>query len=216
MKTSYDYRASARETLQGQWNETALMSVVLLGIVLLLEVPTSLFSTVNTALEPYCGGGSLLLSVLLVIPLEFALYNVLLMMVRSVLGSETQLSAMWRLFKEDYSRALPAGLLMTIVIVIVSIPTLLIGGIILGYAYKMIPYLIHEYPDLSTREILRLSREMMRGHKWDLFVLEFSFIGWGLLCILTCGIGFLWLIPYMGTAEAHFYEDLKAETIVEE
>jgi len=41
------------------------------------------------------------------------------------------------------------------------------------------------------------SKEMMRGNKWKLFCLGFRLFGWGLLCILTFGIGFLWLYPYM-------------------
>lgn len=53
--------------------------------------------------------------------------------------------------------------------------------------------------------------KMMDGHKFDLFYLYLTFIGWGLLCILTLGIGLLWFVPYMQSASAHFYEDVKAE-----
>ena len=52
---------------------------------------------------------------------------------------------------------------------------------------------------------------MMNGHKFDLFYLHLTFIGWGILSLLTLGIGFLWLNPYMMTAQAQFYEDVKAE-----
>ena len=80
----------------------------------------------------------------------------------------------------------------------------------------MVPYLMRDYPEIGAREALRLSRELMRGHKWDLFVLQFTFIGWIILSILTAGIGFLWLMPYMATAQAHFYQDLKDAQIEEE
>lgn len=80
----------------------------------------------------------------------------------------------------------------------------------------MVPYLLRDYPELTATEALRTSREMMKGHKWDLFVLDLTFIGWGILCLFTAGIGLLWLQPYVSAAYAHFYEDLKAETIVEE
>ena len=56
----------------------------------------------------------------------------------------------------------------------------------------------------------------MKGHKWDLFVLDLSFIGWILLGIMTAGIGLLWVAPYMETTRAAFYEDLKNECIEEE
>ena len=52
---------------------------------------------------------------------------------------------------------------------------------------------------------------MMRGHKFDLFWLYLSFIGWFFVCIFTFGIGFIWLIPYMQSAEVAFYEDVKAD-----
>jgi uncharacterized membrane protein len=52
---------------------------------------------------------------------------------------------------------------------------------------------------------------MMKGHKFDLFWLYLSFIGWVILCILTFGIGLLWLSPYISAAEIGFYNDLKAE-----
>ena len=54
---------------------------------------------------------------------------------------------------------------------------------------------------------------MMDGHKWQLFCLHFSFIGWILLSILTCGILFLFVAPYMQAANAEFYEKLKNDEL---
>ena len=51
---------------------------------------------------------------------------------------------------------------------------------------------------------------MMEGHKMQFFLLQLSFIGWALLCLLTLGIGFFFLQPYMSVATASFYLDLKA------
>jgi len=56
----------------------------------------------------------------------------------------------------------------------------------------------------------------MRGHKFDLFWLYLSFICWGILCILTCGIGFLWLTPYIYASQAAFYQNLKANDAAKE
>ena len=63
---------------------------------------------------------------------------------------------------------------------------------------------------------MKISREMMQGYKWKLFLLDFSFIGWWLLTLVTLGLGAFVLVPYFQTATAVFYEDLKAKTIVEE
>ena len=111
---------------------------------------------------------------------------------------------------------LGTGILYTVIITFVSIFTLGIGGVILSYAYRMVPYLLQDYPELTPREALKISREMMRGNKWRLFVLDLSFIGWILLSIITLCIGMLLVTPYMQIASAFFYEDLKAKTIVEE
>jgi uncharacterized membrane protein len=62
---------------------------------------------------------------------------------------------------------------------------------------------------MGAMEALNASRKMMNGHKARLFGLNLSFIGWCLLCILTLGIGYLWLGPYVSLSVANFYEDLK-------
>jgi uncharacterized membrane protein len=48
----------------------------------------------------------------------------------------------------------------------------------------------------------------MHGYKWKFFVLQVSFIGWILLSLLSLGIGFLWLAPYITTSNAAFYNEL--------
>ncbi|MCR5791918.1 MAG: DUF975 family protein [Lachnospiraceae bacterium] len=87
---------------------------------------------------------------------------------------------------------------------------LIIPGIVKAYEYSMIPYLLLDRPELSVSECFRVSKEMTYGHKFDLFVLELSFIGWALLSILTCGILFmLYVSPYISIANAGAYAELK-------
>ncbi|NLG24691.1 MAG: DUF975 family protein [Clostridiales bacterium] len=83
----------------------------------------------------------------------------------------------------------------------------IVPGIIAIYRYAMAPYVMAQDPDLSILEAIRQSAAMMRGRKARLFCLEFSFIGWSLLCIPTLGIGYLWLLPYTYAATAAFYMD---------
>lgn len=78
------------------------------------------------------------------------------------------------------------------------------------YTYYMAPYIAIDQPTLSAYDCLTASRHMMKGHKWQLFVLQLSFVGWAFLAIFTCFVGFLWLQPYMATADAFFYEDLRS------
>ncbi len=78
----------------------------------------------------------------------------------------------------------------------------------LRYAFTM--YALWDDPTLGPRGALRKSIELMRGHKGKLFFFYLRFLGWSLLALLTCGIGYLWLLPYMLISIAHFYDDLRA------
>ncbi len=80
-----------------------------------------------------------------------------------------------------------------------------IPGIVVSFKYAMVPFVLAEDPTLSPQKALDRSAELMHGHKWDLFKLKLSFTGWIILCTLTCGIGFIWLTPYMNASIAEFY-----------
>jgi len=80
----------------------------------------------------------------------------------------------------------------------------IIPGIIKGYSYAMTFYILRD-EKISGTEAITKSREIMNGNKWKLFCLEFSYIGWILLSILTFGILLLWVIPKMETARYKFY-----------
>jgi len=86
----------------------------------------------------------------------------------------------------------------------------IVPSIIATYRYSMTYYVIVETADVGPLEAIRRSKRMMHGNKWKYFCLQCRFIGWGLLCVLTLGIGCLWLSPYMMTSMARFYDDLKA------
>jgi uncharacterized membrane protein len=82
---------------------------------------------------------------------------------------------------------------------------LVIPGVIAAFSYAMVPYLMAEFPDLRLMDAIRESKRLMRGNKWRLFCLGFSFIGWELLGALTMGIGYFWINPYRQMAETAFY-----------
>lgn len=79
------------------------------------------------------------------------------------------------------------------------------------FAVMLTPYLAHDHKELSIKECMKMSKQLMKGHKWQLFCLQISFIGWALLGMLTCGIGMLWVQPYQYVATAAFYEDVIKE-----
>lgn len=88
----------------------------------------------------------------------------------------------------------------------------LIPGIIKSYEYAMIPYILAERPDLETEEVFELSRRMMSGEKFDVFILGLSFIGWMFIALLSFGFAAVFYIgPYIYMTDAELYEVLKTK-----
>lgn len=87
---------------------------------------------------------------------------------------------------------------------------LIIPGIIKRYEYRMVPYLMAECPEMGQAEAFRISRELMYGQKLDAFILDLSFIGWGLLSACTFGIlGIFYVNPYQHATNAELFLELK-------
>lgn len=211
MRKSSEYRAMSRDTLQNNWNKSALATLIIYVISCVFGMSNSPSLQDIVWLRGVLSVLQVLVIIFLLMPLGYGFDNAMLSLVRKE-GKEPT-DEMFRYFQQDYSRSTPTLLLGGLATIGLGLVTLLIGSIILSYAYAMVPYLLRDNPDLNGTDALKRSREMMRGHKWDLFVLDLTFIGWSLLACLTLGIGFLWLRPYTSTTHAHFYEDLRTETV---
>ncbi|CUP81016.1 DUF975 family protein [Clostridium baratii] len=109
---------------------------------------------------------------------------------------------------EIFKKALGLYLLVTICTVI-GTALFIIPGIIIGLALSQSYFILAEDNSKSITECMKESARIMNGYKWDFFVLQLSFIGWALLCIISCGIGFLWLSPYYSLTTANFYLTIK-------
>lgn len=88
----------------------------------------------------------------------------------------------------------------------------LFPGIVKAISYSMMFWVISENPGISVRKAMDISKIMTNGHKADIFVLYLSFLGWFLLSCVTCGIGLIWLHPYVTTTMTNAYYDLKLES----
>ncbi len=86
---------------------------------------------------------------------------------------------------------------------------LIIPGWIAMLSYAMAPYILSENPNMGVSEAIDASKKLMDGHKWNLFCLSLSFIGWDILGVLTGGIGFLWVNPYREATYAVFYRKIR-------
>ena len=90
----------------------------------------------------------------------------------------------------------------------------LVGIVVKHYSYFLVPYIVAENPDMTARQAITLSRKMMKGHKWQCFVFELSFLGWEVLGALTMGIfNILYTNPYQMASFTRYYAELRAEAI---
>ncbi len=93
----------------------------------------------------------------------------------------------------------------------------IIPGIIKSYEYRMIPYILADHPEMTTKEVFAKSKELMQGQKWKAFVLDLSFIGWEILSLFTARIlGLLFVSPYRNMTNAALYERLEYGNLVVE
>ena len=192
-------RNQAYEALRGKWTPAVVTSLV---FCILLGVAVSL-SRVNALLYliAYLGGASIV-----AIGMLYACWDLF------TKGTLPEAGALFAPFKQ-YARTVGAVLLVFVYTLLWTL-LLVIPGIIKAYSYSMTFYILRENPEMTAGDALTASQKMMDGHKMDLFLLSLSFIGWAILASITFGIGYLWLIPYIYTAYAAFYETLKKETSV--
>ena len=192
-------RNQAYEALRGKWTPAVVTSLV---FCILLGVAVSL-SRVNALLYliAYLGGASIV-----AIGMLYACWDLF------TKGTLPEAGALFAPFKQ-YARTVGAVLLVFVYTLLWTL-LLVIPGIINAYSYSMTFYILRENPEMTAGDAITASQKMMDGHKMDLFLLSLSFIGLAILASITFGIGYLWLIPYIYTAYAAFYETLKKETSV--
>ena len=106
----------------------------------------------------------------------------------------------------------------SIFLIIAAIVLFIVSSVLMAtrsYYYALSYFIAFENPELSSKECVLKSKELMTGKRGKLFCLQFSFIGWSILAALTLGIGFLWLIPYIQFATIAFYKSLTSDNVVE-
>ena len=213
MQLNSELRAQARERLEGKWGTFVLMTFLMLVIQTILQIPgyigslLEVLSPENVLASLSFSNISNILS-LLALPLSWGLTVSLL---RNHREESVDLENLFDGFRGGrYTRVFCALFLVQLFTFLWAL-LLIIPGIIKAFSYALTPYILLDEPELTARQAITRSCEIMQGRRWKLFCLYFSFIGWGILCLLTFGIGFLWLVPYMNASVAAFYEDARAE-----
>ena len=213
MQLNSELRAQARERLEGQWGTFVLMTFLMLVIQTILQIPgyigslLEILSPENVLASLSFSNISNILS-LLALPLSWGLTVSLL---RNHREESVDLENLFDGFRGGrYTRVFCALFLVRLFTFLWTL-LLIIPGIMKAFSYALTPYIVMDEPELTARQAITRSCEIMQGRRWKLFCLYLSFIGWGILSILTFGIGFLWLAPYMNASIAAFYEDARAE-----
>jgi uncharacterized membrane protein len=106
--------------------------------------------------------------------------------------------------------------LLILVFVTLRLLLLILPGFMSALSYAMTFYVLADEPGLSARQAMKKSSDMMFGNRFKLLNLALRFLGLALLCIVTLGIGFLWLFPYIQVTLAKFYDDVKEQYLKEE
>ena len=204
MDSITNYKNRALSALENKWGNFVLITFVfglISGITQVL-----LGNEVGSAILNLIG----LVLFVLSLPLYWGYQTLFLGAVRG--GEATAKDLFEGYNKELFSRVLTTTLLYYVYVFLWSL-LLLIPGCIKSYSYAMTPYILKDNPEMKNNAAIEESMRIMNGHKLELFLLDLSFIGWALLSFLTCGIGFLWLAPYMNMARVNFYEDLKKASV---
>lgn len=214
-----DYRQIARDSLRGNWGNAVLaafLAALLGGLVvgsgfnfnlnLDEEILYDLPAAAKQILAYFAGFASMLSFVHLiiggVIRLGYCQY-----LLKQHDGQKPEISDLFSQFHR-FGDGLCLYLLEGLYVGLWSL-LFIIPGIIAAYRYAMAPFVLLENPDMTASEAIEASKQMMDGHKGELFGLHFSFIGWDLLCVLTLGIGHLWLNPYQNAAQAAFFRSFR-------
>ncbi len=221
------YKKFAITQLSGRWTVVVLITLCVNILSFIISLPDTMslihsgyFSAIlsgdierlNSAVELYANSASYLVSLIILIVnaiLLLASLNVYIKMSRS---PEPVSFGVFIEGLNDWARAILAILWQTLWIFLWTM-LFVIPGIIKSFSYSQMFYIIAEYKEVSVTKAMRISMEITKGHKWDIFVMYLSFIGWDILCSLSLGIGNLWLVPYKNMTYTNAYHAMLKEAI---
>ena len=198
MTSNSQLRALSRNQLDNRIFSGTWITMVILCLVT---------SAIPAAINGIPAIGSII-SLLITGPLTLGLAAVCLMIVRS--GGKPELKyIVYGFSKANFLRSFLISLLTAIFVVLWSI-LFVIPGIVKTYAYSAAYYIALDDDSnrMTAKECLDRSQQLMKGHKWQLFMLDLSFIGWYILGALAFGVGILFVIPYHQMARTNFYDKL--------
>lgn len=213
MRKNQEYKNMALASLKGHWAPVVVASIVYMALAYVIMGPyiATYELTMNQIPVKPVFALAALAFYMLGMPLVFMPFNVGYTYAANRLLVEGDSRMTGNTFRDGFGRWGRNVWGMFLIGFFTSLWSLLliVPGIVKLYAYAMTPYILIDNPELTANQAINRSKEMMKGHKFDLFFLHISFIGWTFLSIFTLGIGLLWVMPYMMASQAAFYQDLK-------
>jgi len=203
MKTRDELKELALSCIDGFWGKSVLATVIVFMMGSVLMVSGRYFDTpvIPAAIN-------LPFMVLVVLPLCLGYENAFKML---VLGGSGEISEnMFSIGFERYWHNV-GGMLLMVLYVLLWTLLLIVPGIIKALSCSMTTFILVDDPELSAAQAIRKSMKMMDGHKMELFLLCLSFVGWIFLGLVTLGLGFFAIAPYMEMTMAEFYLNLREE-----
>ena len=199
------FRDAAWAQLKGNWGHAVLFTLVFF----LINTALGTFGVISEVVDSlWLELLDFLLYLFVAWSLSYGLSVSFLGYVRT--GNDLTIGGMFDAFKANYGRVIGIGILVG-TIGLLGFILLIVPGVIFAIAVSMSFYILKDNPELGVIDVIKRSIQMMKGHKMEYFCLCLSFIGWIILGILTLGIGFMWIYPYICTADAHFYEYVKED-----
>ena len=199
MKDTSYYRAEARSMLGGN----------IFGEKWLYALLVCLIASAVAGLASSTG----ILSIVLAGPISAGLAAVFLKIRREGTKADFE-TLLWCTKENRFLSTLLLGLMETIFLSL-WFCLFVIPCIVKSYSYAMTNYILIDNPNMTANEAITESRKMMNGHKFDLFILDLSFIGWYILSSFTFGILLLYVQPYHLAARAEFYENIRGPIVMD-
>ncbi len=214
-RSPIELKTAAKENLDGKW----LVAIAVTVVAFLLVEAFTLGNGGNSSFRFIIENGELvrvndtnrtmhnLMSIVDLIiggPICFGLGAFFLKLSRNETAEFTDMFSGFSFFRTNFVLHLLTNIFTFLWALLLVVP-----GIIAAISYSMAYYIAYDNPGISGLEAIRMSKEMMYGHKMRFFEMWLGFLGWFILGVCTAGLGMLYAVPYYRAAKANFYLDLK-------
>lgn len=200
-------KRNAKDQLRGKWG-LAIAALIIFAI-----IPSIIIGIGSVAESQSIIAIGIIVAVVIMGPLMYGFCTFILNLIR---GNNAQISDIFtgfngKVFVKAFIIMLLSGIAIEIGFFILIVP-----GIILSLMFSQSFFVLVDNNDMSAIDCMKRSCQMMSGNKGYLFVLMLSFIGWYIVGSITCGIAYLWILPYYYVTFGNFYEQLKEVKTIEE